>query len=221
MFLFLACLVLKSNTYAQLLNIPTIGNEVIRENRYSDVEGSPYLYNSWRSASIIDNIGKEYQNKSIKYDCYKDVIELNQDGNILVLNSQIYPKFEISFIADENNKIVKRIFKSGYKVNGYKEGAYFEVLYEGLFSFVKKIKIEFVDETVNSYGTSTRIKRFLSSEKYFLIDQAGISKELKLKRSSLLEALGSSSNNALKYINENKIKVKGESDVIEILNHLN
>lgn len=209
-----------NNLFGQLMNIPTIGNEVLRETRYSDVEGSPYLFSEWKTGVIFDNAGREYPNRLIKYDEYKDQLELNQDGSVLLLNSGLYPKFSISFLKEGSDKFFTKVFKTGYKVEGYKPSQYFEVLYEGSSIFLKKAKINYIDETVNSYGTSTRIKRFTTDTRYFIIDSSGTSTEIKLKKSSLLEALKQDRVKAEKYIDGNKVKVKSEQDVIEILSSL-
>lgn len=217
----LAVLLLPSNIcFGQLLNIPTIGNEIMRESRYSDIEGSPYLFDAWRAGTIFDNAGREYANRSIKYDAYKDQLELNQEGSVLLLNSGLYPKFLISSTKDGTDAIVFRVFKTGYKIEGYNANQYFEVLFEGANVLLRKIKISFIDQTVNSYGTSTRVKRFTTDVKYFIVNSGGKSSEIKLKKSSLIDALGQEGTKATNYIEQNKLKIKSELDVIEVLRNL-
>lgn len=207
-------------TFGQLLNIPAIGNEVMRESRYSDIEGSPYWNTDWRSGNIFDQAGKEYPNKLIKYDEFKDQLELNQDGQVLLLNTALYPKFKISIFNGETTTQTIHLFQTGFKVAGYKESQYFEVLFQGAYIFLKKSKVSFIDETVNSYGTSTRIKKFTKDMKYFLVNSQGLSFEFKLKKKSLLDILGVDGMKAEKYINENKVKINTEDDIIEVLKNI-
>lgn len=207
-------------SFGQLLNIPAIGNEILRESRYSEIEGSPYWNSDWKPAVIFDHGGREYTNKLIKYDEYKDQLELNQDGQILLLNSALYPKFRISTVVGSSEAQLTHLFQTGFKVDGYKASQYFEVLFQGSYAFLKKAKVSFIDQTVNSYGTSTRVKKFTKEVKYFLVNSQGLTNEFKLKKKSFLEILGVDRMKAEKYIDENKVKINSEDDIIEVLKNI-
>ncbi|HRJ29979.1 MAG TPA: hypothetical protein PLV21_18170 [Cyclobacteriaceae bacterium] len=201
----------------QISNIPGAGNEVIRIKKYADIEGSPYLYNDWKAGTITDNTGKVYSNVLLKYDAYKDVLEINQDGSILQLNTKQYPNFSISFADGSTNKVIKHFFKSGVsQITDYPPTIYFEVLNDGPITVLKKYDIKFIEEVVNSYGTAAATKRFQRGEKYFVVieDKAV---EFKLNNKSFLSACGERMTDIDKIINQRKIKLKNEADLIALL----
>lgn len=206
--------------FSQISNIPGFGNEVIREKKYTDVEGSPYLFPDWKTGSITDHAGKVYPNQLIKYNSYEDVIEINQEGRTLVLNNLLYPKFEFIGMDEVTNLQIHRIFQSGFSVQGYAMANYFEVLFIGNYKFLKKTKTEYMDQNVSSYGSTSVSKRFITKESYIIIDKSEKSFECRLSKKSLLEALGKDKVLAESFIAKTRIKVKSEADFIEILSSL-
>lgn len=210
-------LILSLGVSAQIANIPGAGNEVIRTKKYSDVEGSPYLYNDWKAGTITDKDGKIYSNVLLKYDAYKDVLEINQDGSILQLNTQQYPIFSLSFADGSNNKVIKHLFVAGIdQVQGYSPKVYFEILSNAKLRVVKKYDIKFIDEVVSSYGTASAKKRFQRNEKYFVIAD-GVATEFKLNNKSFLTACGKKRSELEKIVEERKIKIKNEADLEMLL----
>ena len=206
--------------FSQISNIPGFGNELMREKKYVDVEGSPYLYPTWKTGSVTDNTGKVYANQLIMYNSYDDVIEINQDGRTLILNNLFYTKCEFTFVEEVTNVQIHRIFQSGFSVAGYTNKNYFEVLFIGNYKFLKKTKTEYMDQNVSSYGSTSVSKKFITRESYIIIDKSEKSFECRLSKKSLLEALGSDKALAESYIAKTRKKVRSEADFIEILNSL-
>jgi hypothetical protein len=203
---------------AQISNVPGAGNEVLREKKYTDVEGSPYLYPDWKSGSVTDKNGKSFPNTLIKYDAYKDVVEINQEGTVLVLSNNLYPTFTISFAEANSNKVIKHTFRSGYdRVPGFGSNVYFEVLGQGEMVVLKKYDVKFIEEVTNNYGTAAQVKRFQRAEKYFLIKNGQAAVEVKLNTKSVLAAIGDKQAELEKYISKEKLKLKNEGDLLALL----
>jgi len=198
---------------AQLSNIPTLSNEVLREKKYTDIEGSAYLYNDWKPGTIVDQSGKSYNNVQIKYDAHKDVIELNQDGKVMILNKSIYKKFILEFVEQGSNNVIKHEFSSEFgEPSGDKVNQYYEVLAEGNISLIKKYDIKFINEVVNNYGTAAEIKRFQRKEIFYLVYAANIF-EIKMSTKSIL-SLESLPSDFRKYLIANKIKIKNQQELV-------
>lgn len=211
LFLFIG---ITSEAISQLSNIPTLSNEVIREKKYTDIVGSAYLYNDWKSGTIVDQSGKIYTNVQIKYDAYKDVVELNQDGKILILNKSIYKKFLLEFVEPGSNTIIKHEFSSNFGEATGNNGSnqYYEVLVDGDIKFVKKYEIRFINEVVNNYGTAAEVKRFQRSEVYYL-SFSGKTSEIKMSSKSIL-SVDFLPSDFKKYLIDNKVKIKNQQDLI-------
>lgn len=206
--------------YCQLFNIPAIGNEVMKESKYVDIEGSPYFYGGWKSGSISDKNGKTYEGQLIRYDTYKDVIEINQEGKILALSNLIYVKFDLVFVEENSSTVTHRLFRSGFSVPKYSEKDYFEVVYEGDHTVLKKIKTEFLEDNVSSYGSNRTVKKFVADQRYFLLTNSGDAKEFKVSKKSFLEALGKDKEAAAKFMESSKIKIKSEAEIKLVLMNL-
>jgi hypothetical protein len=207
---------LVSEVNSQVSNIPTLSNEVLREKKYTDIEGSAYLYNDWKPGSVIDHSGKSYNNVQIKYDAHKDLVELNQDGKVMILNKSIYKKFVLEFVEGGSNNIVKHEFSSEFKgVEGEKSNQYFEVMLSGDISLIKKYDVKFINEVVNNYGTAAEIKRFQRKEIFYLV-YAEKASEIKMSTKSILslELLPQDFKN---FLTDKKVKIKNEEDLITTL----
>lgn len=212
--------IISIGSLGQIANVPGIGSSILHEKKYTAVEGTPFLYLDWQPGSITDNTKKIYVNQLMKYDTYQDELQINQDGKVLALSDVFYTKFEFAFVEKESNASIRRTFQSGYKVPGFSEKNYFEVLYDGNYKFLKKTKTEFVEQNVSSYGRNSNDKKFITRESYYLIDKSGQSFECRLNKKSFLEILGEDKPRAETLMTNNKLKAKSESDFITILNIL-
>ncbi len=116
---------------AQITNIQGLDNVVIRTKQYEDIKGSAYLYPTWNSGTLTDRSGKVYSNLLLKYDSYKDQVEINQEGKIMEVIAVTYPKFSLSFVESGTNNVIKHTFSSGYNVAGFPSTSYFDLLFDG------------------------------------------------------------------------------------------
>jgi hypothetical protein len=205
---------------AQLSNIQGLDNVVIRTKKYEDIKGSAYLYTSWNSGTLTDRSGKVYSNLLLKYDSYKDQVELNQEGQVFEVSASMYPKFTLNYVEPTTNKVVKHLFSAAYTVEGFNKFSYFDLLYEGELTLLRKYKTSFIEENVSGYGTSGAQKSFQSKTLYFIIDKNGVSKDIKINKKSILEAFPEQSSTIEEFIKERKIKVKTEQDLIDIIEFL-
>lgn len=219
----LALIILCVNlAFGQLGNIQGLDNVVIRtKKKYEDIKGSAYLYPTWNSGTITDKSGKGYSNLLLKYDSYKDQIELNQEGQIVEPLTGMYNKFTLNFVDPVTNQVIKHSFSAGYPVEGYTRENYFDLLLDGKITLLKKYKTLFLEESVSGYGTSGTQKSFQSTILYFIIADDSDSKEIKLNKKSVLNAFQEQTAEIEAFIKEKKMKVKSETDLIEIIRFLN
>jgi len=205
---------------AQIANIQGLDNVVIRAKKYEDIKGSAYLYPSWSSGTITDKTGRLYSNLLLKYDAYKDQVELNQEGQAYEISAVLYPKFTLNYVDPATNDITRHSFAAGYKIGGFSELNYFDLLQEGKYTLLRKYKTSFIEENVSGYGTSGVQKSFQSKMHYFVLDTKGVAKEIKMNRKSLLETFPDQGSALEAFIREKKLKVKSVEDVIEIIKFL-
>jgi len=215
--LFFIC---SNQTLAQLSNIQGIDNVVIRTRKYDDIRGSAYLYPEWSAGTLTDKNGKAYANLQLKYDTYSDRIELNQDGQVLEINSVAYPQFTLSVVQPGSNSVVKHSFSTGYNVPGFSVNSYFDVLKEGGITVLKKFKTSFVEENVSSYGTAEQKKSFQTKALYFIVNEKKNVKETKLNRRSVLEVFPEKAQQIEDFLKKEKLKLKTENDLVKVIDFL-
>lgn len=178
---------LNTKSYSQLGNALTGTNEIVRVKNSVEIEGSPYLFDTWYPGSITDNLGKTYSNLLIKYDIYKERVEYTENGKVYEINTGIYKTFTIDALSTDATNINRLIFKNNLALPGFSKLVYAQVLAEGTYSFYKKPRVLFVEDNVQSYGTTTVRKRFQSKEYYYLKYESEV-KEIKLSKNSVIDA---------------------------------
>ncbi len=205
---------------AQISNISGTGNQVLKVNKYVDVDGTPYLYADWRPGTVTDNLGKKFTNVFIKYDAYSDAVEVNQNGEVMILNGQLYPSFTIMLAEQGSNSVTVHNFNNTFPNITLPESGYFEILVEGNIRLFKKYKVKFIEDNVANYGTTAIVKRFQMNESIFMVTDGGI-QNIKLNSKAVLNVLGEKSKPAEEFIKKEKIKIKTEADLIRLINYLN
>lgn len=210
-----------SNVIGQIANVQGMDNVVLRIKRYDDIKGSPYLYPSWTTGTLTDRDGKVYSNLLLKYDTYKDLVEMNQAGQVMEVSAMNYPKFTLMFIEPGSDKVINHSFSTGYGFEGFSKTSYFDLLIEGRISLLKKHKTSFIENNVSGYGTSDSQKSFQSKIVYFVINEGGSSKEIKANKKSVMDVFSGQSSRIEAFLNNNKKKIKSEDDLIEIIRFLN
>ncbi|MCD6598946.1 MAG: hypothetical protein J7L04_14735 [Bacteroidales bacterium] len=162
------------------------------------------------SASIVIN-GKKYENITLQYDTYKDLLVYFDPANFV--NGSICPVSVNSYIIDEFNiKVSSDNLKFRYlevpEVENLKSGFY-EIVYDGESQFIiKHLSNKFIDEGRDKYEYNT-IRYVVNNAGYF---------KIKGKR-SLLKALPDHSTEVKKYIKSLKISVR-KANKYEILSIL-
>lgn len=210
----LFCLMSTTYAYSQIGNALGNVNEVIREKKYEEIDGSPYLFKSWLTGTLIDKEGKVLPDLLMKYDSYKEKLEVNQDGKVIEVTTSFYQAFTINEINNNSNEVNKHKFVIETAFPGLKNPSFLELLSDGNYQLLKKHTTYFLQENVNSYGSTVVVKRFQAKNSYYIRDASGI-KEVKLSKASILENFP----NQTAYLKANKIKK--EIDLIKFVDFLN
>ena len=204
---------------AQLQNIQGAGNEVLKKNKYDDIEGSVYLYEDWRSGSMVDSKGNIFPNLFLKYDAYKGNLELNKSGVTIVVDKLNHPSFTISYIDEIDKTIKTETFKNGISnLPNVDVGEYFQVLIDGKIELIKRIKTSILEENSTTYGGQTKTKRFVKKVTYFFRPD-GNSKfiELGISKKSIISSIPGYE--TIIKTDLSKRKMKTEADLVFILNY--
>jgi len=201
---------------AQFISGAGAGNNVLRETQYTSVDGSPYYLNDWTSGSIRDKSGRLSENLMVRYDCYRDEVQFLKEGRNLVVEPALVSEFFIFVLDDGTKKVEKRIFKNGFTIEGCTKLNYLQVLYEGKIQFVKRVKVDYIEETVNNFGTNEIVKKFVRTEAEYLILN-GSANKISKGRKDILSYFKNISKEVNSYIKENKLSFKDDAELAIIL----
>ena len=168
---------------------------------------------------IINQDGKEYK-VFLKYDTYKEEVEIFNDGTPLLVSKTIYPKFSITYIDDKTRKKVEHSFSNEQFIPGFKRYKYSLTLTEG-----KNIKLLKVFQTYLSksddggYAGTEKPATFSQKEFYFVVKEGEAPIQIKPNKKSVLKALDS--DGTLKnYIKEKRLRLKSEEELVELVQYL-
>ena len=161
------------------------------------------------------------------------IIFKDKEINVLLRYNVLDDEFELKNKADESVVSIVRsneiefvtgsakfaMFKYLNKKDIIAEG-YFEILNDGPIQLLKNYFITYneAEPASNSYSQAKPPKYILSSE-YFLLTDNNPAEHLLLRKTDILEALNTEA--ARQFAKENKLKLKTEEEVYQLLNFIN
>jgi hypothetical protein len=190
------------------------------KNKYTEIEGSPFLYDDWKTGTITDVDGKKYNAALLKYDTYMDDLFIFRDGSALVLQSETYPEFTMNFFDEDGITQLNRKFKHASQLNLNGGKGYYEVFYDGEYKLLQKVESEYIQKVVSDYGTSKEIKKFNTFERLILAEPDGTMHEVKGSKKKIFEVFGSEKKKAESIAKQNKYNVKDEYELAMLLQRM-
>ncbi len=201
--------------YAQSVELPMdyIRNKNFNSKTNSEaVQGSKYLDENFQNGKIIFN------NKEIitplRYNVLIDEFELKNIADEEV--ASIVRSKELKFqLGSANFAMFNYINKDGIKADGY-----FEILNDGPIQLLKKNNVTYneAEPAANSYSQA-KPARYVTSTEYFLAQEQQPAENISLRKKNILRVLDSQA--AQGYVKDNKLKLKSETEVIQLLDYLN
>lgn len=208
--LLIGLLFLSSTAMAQFSAMHNSNNEIITENRYSKVEGSPYLFDDWQKGTIYSSDGQILPYDEINFNGQNGKVEVREaDKKIIALNALLYNKVEVLVESE------KYVFAN--RLQSPTDLTYYHVIYAGTkLSFLKKFESDIKEEDVANYGVSKSKNRFVSSTKHYILQDNNLTftprskgKILKFLNSTKLE----------KHIKKEKLNLKDDADLQKALSY--
>ncbi len=174
-----------------------------------EISGNPFLFSEWKAATVVfmDNSFKN-MNALIKYNLIANEILVKQNDIEGVFQEDIK-----EFIINDGSQ--NAIFRKGFSGDRLKKGDFVEVLYDGSTKLLKKIEKIVIES--KGYNTGTIERKVDQSLRYYIVKNDMVS-EVKLNEKSILDYFKLS--NLSSYINQNKLNLKKESDLIQLIKYI-
>ncbi len=179
----------------------------------TDYTGEPFLNKEFVIGTTMTPDSTIYQNVPLRYNIYNGVFEFEKDDTPYVLEPAKY-----GTRIDLDGKVF--VYTDYYYTNS--EKGYLEQLVDGKFSLYKKYKVRYHrPEPAGAYSDAKPSNFETLPPEYFLGSKESGRIDFITKDKELIELCGAYSQQAGDYIKKNKLKIRKEKDLIELVNYLN
>lgn len=200
---------------AQDLFITDNQGRVIMSQKYIDLEGSPYLKESWTKAYVRLKHSSNPSLIQVKYDLVEDQL-LFKNSKLDVAMEFIDQVIEFRLLLEDNRS---SSYKSGYKpIDGNTEKNFYQILYDGNTQLLKRKLKKIIED--RPYNSAVTIKSFQEVELYY-IAKANEPIKIKKDKKQILSVLNDRTVELEKYIQQYKLNVKEEEDLIKLIAYYN
>ncbi len=200
-------------TYAQA---NSADNEYLKEIDYSQIEGSPYLNDSYQWGVLMYGRNKKFGKYKIRYNAHVDRMEtLNADGTIgvvskddslnIVINNKTYLTLDY---LEKNDKINKGYFTE--KTAG-----------PSCSLFLREYKTIKEGKEASTGYHKNKPSKFIDHKKYYLRFSSKILQPIKLKKKAILNSFPKHYDLLNKYVSEKKLTVDSENGLIALVDYYN
>lgn len=207
-----------ASQYAKAQNFTTYGppNAInMTNNPYANYPGSTFLLDNFSNAKVTMTDGRVYDNLKINYDIIGErILFYNPDLKI----DQVFAEAPFSFIISDLNEQNKRIFIRGEKTKGLNPKVYYEILTNGRMILLKEYSRKIIEGRQDNSILTTKIIE--PGQKYYLqTPQNTIS--IRLDEKNIIDAMVDKKEKIKEFISNQKLKLKNEKNVIEVINYYN
>jgi len=180
-------------------------------------EGSPYFTSAYKKADILLHDGRFAKNVKVKFDLLNNQIQyVNEYGVEMIPNLSIKSFIYVEPIGEGTNEYV--MFQNGFPPIGkLTEATYYQVLDSGTVKLLKYIKVNFRDDKPYNSPEVTRV--FERSVSYYAYSPTTGMVKIEKNPDVFADIFKARQKDILAFINEKKLKLKSESDYIEVFRY--
>ena len=184
------------------------------------IQGTPYVFDKFGVGKVVFVNGMESVDSSLNYSYFDHKLYYTQKNALYVVNQQA-KAFVLNSVDKDNNNVSKQFMCLFPSVDDHTPATFYEVLGKGDHFQLLKYTHKRMKETV-VYG-SAPTKEYVSDDLFYIYDKAA-KKMLSLGSSHSLKAVKKVlPNDAAQIdalINSNKLNLKKEEDMIQLLQQL-
>jgi hypothetical protein len=213
MALFICTFVLCTPIFSQNVLQDPVTGKVFNSERYSAVNGSPFLIDEWISGSVITPRGV-YKNLELKLDAYGNTLFFKNDGKPFEFQDKVIGFTLMKRPGDSSTYLN---FKNGLSGNGVRTDQYLQVLAEGKLSLYRS-DIKLLTE-VNQVNQGV-IKTFTTSTRYYLMKD-NVLQLIRMNKKDIYDLVQDKESQIETFVSQNKLSTKKETDLVKIVQYYN
>jgi len=184
------------------------------------INGTPYVFEKFGMGKVIFVNGMESVDSNLNYSYFDHKLYYTQKKGLYMVNQQA-KSFELNSVDKENNKVSKQFMCLFPSVDDNTPATFYELLGIGDNFQLLKYTHKRIKETVVYGGAPT--KEYVSDDLFYIYDKAA-KQMLSLGSSHSLKAVKKAlPNYAVQidaFMNANKLNLKKEEDMIQLLQQL-
>jgi hypothetical protein len=184
------------------------------------IQGTPYVFDKFSVGKVVFVNGMESVDSNLNYSYFDHKLYYTQKNGLYVVNQQA-KSFVLNSVDKDNNNVSKQFMCLFPNVDDNTPATFYEVLGKGDNFQLLKYTHKRIKETAVYGGAPT--KEYVSDDLFYIYDKAA-KKMLSLGSSHSLKAVKKVlPNNATQIdalINSNKLNLKKEEDMIQLLQQL-
>lgn len=182
----------------------------LSEMSYTDVVGTPYLYDGWTKGTVELVNGTFYKDLDLKFSLLKDELFFKNTKDDAMLAFVLPVK---SFLFEVGAQ--KNLYRNGFpEVDNFNKTAYYQVLFDGnlklLFKSYKTIS------EIKPYNSATTEKRFADNYSYYVLKDGKMNK-IRPSKKEFLELFKNKTAEIDQFIKTEKIDFKNNQDLSRML----
>jgi hypothetical protein len=213
---------------AQISNI-NLNGAPARLSSYTEVDGSPYLFEDWSRADIGTTNAGVKENVAFRFNVHDNELEvINEAGNNIFLNKDYleYAMLErppILLATGTLGMLPKLLVKKGFEfIPGIGPKDLVNVIAEGTkYTLIRKFYTDLVTPPKNTYAP-TPGRMFVYEETFYLIDSNEKVETVRARTNNILKSLKDSDKELAKsIIKENKLDLSREDHLVIFFRKLN
>lgn len=189
----------------------------IRLPALSEVGGSPFMTAEYQPGMVEISDHRVVKNIPVKFNIFNNAIMVEKDGQDMKLEL-----FEtVTYLITGNDGTTRQvIFKQGYpEIDNHNDRAVYQVLSMGPKAHLLKFLTQKVEDAATLGDYSRR--EIVTSQQLYIYTPGGEIKRIKANKQSLVEALPALKSKIEEVVNSNKLNLKNESGIIELIETIN
>ncbi|MFM8912586.1 MAG: hypothetical protein ACKOE6_06675 [Flammeovirgaceae bacterium] len=201
--------------------ISDIKGTPVVSNRNSEIEGSPFLVDTWLTGDITLKNGAKINNIATRLNLATNELHIMKTEN--GINTEIIVQSgSISAVTIYESAVTGlngRNFGIGFPaVDGFNQNTFYEIIVNGPASLVKNLRKKVVEE--KPFNSAVATKKFVEYENYYVF-VGGKMNRYKKGKEFILQVLEDKKNEIEKFLTENRIKCRTENDCSKVLEYYN
>ncbi len=208
--------------FSQDEKVVLMDNKPVDQQRYEDIDGSPYLFENFVKGTIYLNNKLFVSDILLNYNGKTETIEYNRDGGVFELDQKYFVKVDI--YSDQYHQKHKKYMRDTTEfVKGLSPTddtkLYIKVFGGSKATVFKEFNVYVAKRKIENVGKTIHLQTFGTQFLYYLLKDGDL-KVFKLKHKNVLEELGGGKE-LQNFVKANKLKLDNEGDLVKLLEYYN